>query len=627
MPLSCDQARLLLSDLLAGVLEPADADQLDAHLAQCESCREHARSYCRLHRALGELTATAYLAEIESAIRTQLASEPQAADPINEPVRSDRIHAVLPVDVSATDPINRVTTNAPPATHHAPRITRRLLAAAALLLAMGVAWWLSRPASAPVIARLERIEGEVYVVSGASREAVAAGRELRSGQGLQTVGEESGAVVVYPDATRLEIGPDSTVGELSNGGAEPGVGKRVALLAGFLGADVTKQPEGRPMVLTTPHARVVVQGTRFSLVNSPEATRVDLEQGSVRLTRRSDGESVEMAAGTFSIARGQPEPQEPLGPLPLPAQYAKPRLSLPAAAQRIWTLTFSTDGGTLVTGGSGGEVRLWDPMGSSDQAPIVLGEHPQDELRAFAFSRDGRLLASSGDNHSQVKVWDWGERKEIATLQGHRTWIEALAFSQDGRTLVVAGAHGEQSKQIQLWDLERRQVRTILDGHVGGVWCVTFSPDGQTLASAGRDGVIKLWDFAKAEVRRQLTGHTSEIYALAFSPDGRKLVSSSRDKTVKIWDTATGQELRCLLGHSREVRAVAFAPDGRSVASGGQDNTLRLWRVADGLELATFKLPGSAFAVAYSPDGRTLAAGGWYKTVQLFDLPADTPAR
>jgi WD40 repeat protein len=472
---------------------------------------------------------------------------------------------------------------------------------------------------------LERVEGEVYLISGDSKELVAAGGELRSGQGLQTVGEESGAVVVYADGTRLEVGPDSLLGELADDARTSG--KRVSLLAGFLGADVTKQPEGRPMVLTTPHAKVVVQGTRFSLVNSPEATRVDLEKGSVRLTRRSDGESVEMAAGTFSIARAQPEPQEPLGPLPLPAQYAKPRLSLPAASKRVWALTFSTDGRTLVTGGDGGAVRLWDPTGSSDELPLVLGEHPGDEVRAFAFSRDGRLLASGGDDHSLVKIWDWAERKEIATLQGHRTWIEALAFSKDGRTLVVAGAHGEQSKQIHLWDLERRQVRTILDGHRDGVWCVTFSPDGQALASAGRDGGIKLWDFAKGKVRRQLTGHTSEIYALAFSPDGSKLVSSSRDKTVKIWDTATGQELQCLLGHSREVRAVAFAPDGRSVASGGQDNTLRLWRVADGLELATFKLPGSAFAVAYSPDGRTLAAGGWYKTVQLFDLPADTSAR
>jgi WD40 repeat protein len=593
MSLSCEQARLLLSDLLAGALEPGDADQLDAHLAQCESCRDHSRCYCRLHRALSEITAQQHLAEMESGIAAKLAAE-------------------APISVGAA------------ARHSWPRASW-LLAAAVLPLAVAAAWWLTRPAAAPAMARLERVEGDVYLVSGDTKELAAAGSELRSGQGLQTVGEESGAVIVYRDATRLEVGPDSSLGELIDGAQTSG--KRVSLLAGFLGADVTKQPESRPMVLTTPHAQIVVQGTRFSLVNSPEATRVDLEKGSVRLTRRSDGESVELAPGTFSIARAQPEPQEPLGPLPLPAQYVKPRLSLPAASQRVWALTFSTDGLTLVTGGSGGEVRLWDPTGGSDQAPVVLGEHPGDEVRAFAFSRDGRFLASGGDERSLVKVWDWAERKEIATLQGHRSWIEALAFSKDGRTLVVAGAHGAQSKQLHLWDLERRQMRTILDGHRDGVWCATFSPDGQTLASAGRDGIIKLWDFTKAEVRRELIGHTSEIYALAFSPDGSRLVSSSRDKTVKLWDVATGQELRCLLGHSREVRAVAFAPDGRSVASGGQDATVRLWRVADGLELATFKLPGGVYAVAYSPDGRTLAAGGWYKTVQLFDLPADTPAR
>jgi len=576
---ACDAARAALSDLMAGAA--ADADALDAHLVRCPACADHARAQVRLHRGLCERAALENHAAIAAGIRAVLAQEALARQ----------------------------------------RLPRRRvwLAAAALLLAVGAAYWLNRPPAAPPLARLERVVGDVYVVTSAGKELVAAGRRLQPHQGLQTVGEESGAVVVYADATRLEVGPDSTLGELSDTAASGG--KRISLLSGFLGADVTQQPAGQPLTLTTPHAKVVGQGTRFSLVNSPAATRVQLETGSVRFTRRSDGQSVEMEPGTFSIARMD---EEPLEPQPLPAQYTQPRANLPATALRLWALAFAPDG-TLVTAGSAGQVRRWDVTRGAEQAPVVLGSDLGAEARALAFSRDGKLLAAGGDTPPLTKVWDWSTRRALASFSGHRTWIEALAFSHDARTLVVAGAHGPQSRQIHLWDWERRQPRAVLDGHTGGVWCVTFSPDGQTLASAGRDGVIKLWDFASEQLRRELTGHTSEVYALAFAPDGTKLVSSSRDKTVKLWDLASGQELHGLLGHSKEVRAVAFAPDGRTVASGSQDGTVRLWRVADGQELATFKLPGSAFAVAYAPDGRTLAAGGWYKTVQLWDLPAAAP--
>ena len=40
--LTCDQARLHFSDLLAGALSAADAADLDGHLAQCSACRAQA---------------------------------------------------------------------------------------------------------------------------------------------------------------------------------------------------------------------------------------------------------------------------------------------------------------------------------------------------------------------------------------------------------------------------------------------------------------------------------------------------------------------------------------------------------------------------------------------------------
>ena len=81
-----------------------------------------------------------------------------------------------------------------------------------------------------MIARLERVDGEVYIVTGQVRQLATVGQELRSGQGLETVGEESGAVVVDRNAMRLVVGPDSTLGEVSEDAAGRNSGKRVSLM-------------------------------------------------------------------------------------------------------------------------------------------------------------------------------------------------------------------------------------------------------------------------------------------------------------------------------------------------------------------------------------------------------------
>ena len=81
------------------------------------------------------------------------------------------------------------------------------------------------------------------------------------------------------------------------------------------------------MVVVTAKARVETRSAKLSLVNSPEATRVDLESrlGTPYPTERWRIGGA--APGTFSIARVRQV--EPLGPLPLAIQYTRPRLNLP----------------------------------------------------------------------------------------------------------------------------------------------------------------------------------------------------------------------------------------------------------------------------------------------------------
>src|SRR5206468_3634573 len=66
--------------------------------------------------------------------------------------------------------------------------------------------------AAPVVlAVLEEVQGDVYVISPSGRVAAHAGQELFSGHELGTSGEGSFATVKYGADTQLELGADTRV--------------------------------------------------------------------------------------------------------------------------------------------------------------------------------------------------------------------------------------------------------------------------------------------------------------------------------------------------------------------------------------------------------------------------------
>jgi TolA-binding protein len=84
--------------------------------------------------------------------------------------------------------------------------------------------------------------------------------------------------------------------------------RQVVLWAGRLDAAVEKQPPGRQFAIITPHLRVVVVGTRFSVEVEGDWTRVTVQQGRVRVESVSQrlelgpGESVRSDDPRFAAA-------------------------------------------------------------------------------------------------------------------------------------------------------------------------------------------------------------------------------------------------------------------------------------------------------------------------------------
>jgi WD40 repeat protein len=287
------------------------------------------------------------------------------------------------------------------------------------------------------------------------------------------------------------------------------------------------------------------------------------------------------------------------------------------AQQQLFGLAFSP--GNSVAGALGDStIRFWDPT-SGDEVGIIT-RFTAGPARCLAFIDDGKTLVSGGGGRS-MNLWDVSGKKELAVLHRDERFDSApqalaMAATSDGSLI----AEATEEKGIILRDGTTGAVKATLNGHDDTVMCVAFSPDGRTLASGSTDKTIKLWDVATAKERATLKGHTNWVFALAFSHDGKTLASGGYDRSLRLWNVETGKDEGTIEAHRGSVRAVAFSPDDQTIASGGNDRLVKLWKVADREMKTTLKgHEGSVRCLSFSSNGKVLASGGDDGSVKLWN--------
>ena len=352
--------------------------------------------------------------------------------------------------------------------------------------------------------------------------------------------------------------------------------------------------------------------------------------------------------------------------------------------------SFSPDGSLLAVA-NGEEVKLWNSQTGKEVRKL---KSLRGSANAIAFSPDGRSLAVASIRYerknaedvikiigfSEVKLFDVSSGKPTLTIKDVGA-VNTLAFSQNGKILIVGGVLSERKGEvagIRLFDLQtgnvsqlrtgadyKEAVHSLVLAHHGGLlafrsgaatvklldtrtgtvkqtWdadsvgnaverpisrfllsvsrmlAVAFSADGTTVVGESDRGEIKSWDYRTGELKRHLNLEQNEALLVAASTHGTSLVEVSQGKLL-FWDANSAAKRIIPLQDLSAVSALAVSATGRLLAVGSGNEVTLLSSTGQVLKKLTGR-EGSVSRLAFSYDGRTLAATDENGSITIWDV-------
>jgi len=326
----------------------------------------------------------------------------------------------------------------------------------------------------------------------------------------------------------------------------------------------------------------------------------------------------------------------------------------------ITSLAFSDDGSVLAVATADKRLLLRpvapDGTPGTEEVLDTKSVHHSSIYRiAFVPRSSGKLVSGDWDGHLALWSPDVSTGKivldrKLEIAPGQSVATRSMAVSPDGRWLAV----GDDRGTLRLWDLldahqvDGRKPDKATD-HVGWINALAFSPDGRVLVSAGLDEVLKRYDFngAAATVdsavvaRTDVSGWGEKLYSVAFGPrDARHLVvgGSRYVRSVDI-DGVNALTARIDTSATCPPRDVASSTDW--IAALRADGTaVDVWRrngKRDPVAQPAWPLASPARRIALSPDGKHLAIlresrdqvdlVAWPGGTDAASAPAGQPAR
>ena len=208
----------------------------------------------------------------------------------------------------------------------------------------------------------------------------------------------------------------------------------------------------------------------------------------------------------------------------------------------INALAWSPDGSALALACGDGTVQVYEAA-SGKMITRFMGH--LDSVAAVAWSHDGKRIASGSDD-ATVRVWSAATGQPLLLFKEYTRKVSSVAWSADDSRIVSCGL----DNMAMIWDVRSNRAPLTYTKHKRG-WlnAVAWSPDGRLIASGGEVGTVTGNVYIGTRGTRDVnmhvweaaTGNTYAIYeslpvnALVWSPDGTRIATACSNNVSQVW--------------------------------------------------------------------------------------------
>ena len=209
----------------------------------------------------------------------------------------------------------------------------------------------------------------------------------------------------------------------------------------------------------------------------------------------------------------------------------------------VTAITMNSDSRFIVTGGSKGEVRLWEIR--SKEMISNLKEHLQKVTHVELFKDDVHLMTTSKDK--SILIWDLNKEKRIASYNLSSGGVNNFRISPIDENIVISVG---QDRKITHWDLRYPQPVKVISSNPYGkmdqadeLFGLCFSQDGKYVVTGGSLGIIRQYDLsAGLSFCGEYYAHSKTCSGLAYTYDNNYLISTGYDSLILSFVTGYNKE-------------------------------------------------------------------------------------